>query len=120
MGLTRVTACVRAMGRARRAYEALFVVDTGATDCMAPARELRRIGIKRRGRRAYELANGQTVEYDFGFAEVEFLGDVTVGRVLFGPDDCEPILGVTALESTGIMVDPRTRTLRRLPAIPLK
>jgi len=87
---------------------------------MAPACELRKVGIKPRGRRAYELADGQTVEYDFGFAEVEFMGDVTVSRVIFGPDSCEPILGVTALESTGIMVDPRTHALRRLPAISLK
>ncbi|MBI2952102.1 clan AA aspartic protease, partial [bacterium] len=37
-----------------------------------------------------------------------------------GPDTAEPILGVTALESVGITVDPATRTLKRLPAIPLK
>jgi hypothetical protein len=32
----------------------------------------------------------------------------------------EPLLGVTALESVGIMVDPVNKTLNRLPAIPLK
>jgi len=32
----------------------------------------------------------------------------------------EPILGVTALESVGIMLDPTTKTLKRLPAVPLK
>jgi hypothetical protein len=37
-----------------------------------------------------------------------------------GPDDCEPLLGVTALESTGIVVDPANKQLKRLPAIPLK
>ncbi len=45
---------------------------------------------------------------------------MTAGRVIFGPDDVEPILGVTALESVGITVDPANRTLKRLPAIPLK
>jgi hypothetical protein len=30
------------------------------------------------------------------------------------------MLGVAALESVGIMVDPTNKTLRRLPAIPLK
>jgi hypothetical protein len=29
-------------------------------------------------------------------------------------------MGVTALESVGISIDPATRTLKRLPAIPLK
>jgi len=50
----------------------------------------------------------------------EFLGETTVVRVRFGPDDAEPVLGVTALESVGILVDPSTKTLKRLPAIPLK
>lgn len=48
------------------------------------------------------------------------MNEVTAGRVIFGPDDVEPILGVTALESAGITVDPTSQTLRRLPAIPLK
>jgi len=42
------------------------------------------------------------------------------GRIIFGPDDAEPLLGVTALESVGILVDPTNRTLKRMPAIPLK
>jgi hypothetical protein len=48
------------------------------------------------------------------------MGEVTAGRVIFGPDNADPILGVTALESVGITVDPTSRTLKRLPAIPLK
>jgi hypothetical protein len=48
------------------------------------------------------------------------MGEVTAGRIVFGPDDVEPILGVTALESVGITIDPTNRTLKRLPAIPLK
>ena len=93
---------------------------SGATDSLAPGKELKRVGIKRRGRMAYELADGQTVEYDFGLAEIEFMGEITSGRVIFGPDDAEPLLGVTALESVGILVDPANRTRKRMPAIPLK
>jgi len=48
------------------------------------------------------------------------MGDITAGRVIFGPDDTEPILGVTALESVGILVDSVRQTLKRMPAIPLK
>ena len=48
------------------------------------------------------------------------MGEVTAGRVLFGPDGVEPLLGVTALGSVGITIDPTTRTLKCLPAIPLK
>lgn len=48
------------------------------------------------------------------------MGELTSGRVIFGPDHAEPLLGVTALESVGILVDPANRTLKRVPAIPLK
>lgn len=48
------------------------------------------------------------------------MGEVTAGRIIFGPDNAEPLLGVTALESVGITIDPANRTLKRLPAIPLK
>ena len=68
----------------------------------------------------YEVADGSRHEYVFGLARIEFMGEITAGRVLFGPDDAEPLLGVTALESIGITVDPVTGTLKRLPAIPLK
>ena len=44
----------------------------------------------------------------------------TAGRIIFGEPGAEPLLGVTALESVGIMVDPTNKTLKRLPAIPLK
>ncbi len=81
---------------------------------------LRKAGIQPVGRTAYELANGRVEEYSFGLAEISFMGEITAGRVIFGPDDAEPILGVTALESVGITIDPANRTLKRLPAIPLK
>ena len=115
-----MTTTVRASEYARKKFVSEFLVDTGATDSLVPAKELKRVGIKRRGRMAYELADGQTVEYDFGLAEIEFMGELTSGRVIFGPDDAEPLLGVTALESVGILVDPANRTLKRMPAIPLK
>jgi len=120
MGLTKVTAKVTSLEGAKGEYETLFVVDTGATDSMAPADELRAIGVEQQGRMAYELADGTVKEYPFGLARIEFMGEVTAGRVIFANPGVEPILGVTALESVGIMVDPANKTLTRLPAIPLK
>ena len=48
------------------------------------------------------------------------MGEITGGRVIFGPEDAEPLLGVTALESVGIVVDPKNQRLKRLPSIRLK
>jgi hypothetical protein len=59
-------------------------------------------------------------EHSFGLVEISFMEETTAGRVIFGPNDAEPLLGVTAMESVGIVVDPANRTLTRLPAIPLK
>ncbi|HMF50938.1 MAG TPA: hypothetical protein VK603_19950 [Candidatus Saccharimonadales bacterium] len=101
-------------------FERLFLVDTGAIDCMAPAVELEKIGVARRGRSTYELADGSLKEYDWGFVELEFIGDLAAARILFDENDGEALLGVVVLESCGIVVDPRARALRRLPAIPLK
>ena len=103
-----------------KAYEAECLVDTGALDCMAPSAQLRAAGITPEGKAVYELANGEPVEFEYGFARIEFIGSVTVAQVIFGPPDAEPILGVVALENAGIMVDPVTKTLKRLPAKPLK
>ncbi len=120
MGLTHVTVALCAMNGAKTKYEADFLVDTGATDSMAPEAELRKAGIEPVAKMSYELADGTLKEYHFGLAIIEFMGDVTAGRIIFGPNDTEPILGVTALESVGILVDPNKKTLKRLPAIPLK
>lgn len=120
MGLIHVMVGLRSLGSSNGSYEADFLVDTGATDSLAPAAELNTIGVQPVGKQAYELANGEVVEYEFGLVEIGFMDEVTAGRVIFGPDNAEPILGVTALESVGIIVDPANRTLRKLPAIPLK
>ena len=120
MGLTHVTVAVSNPADRGRKWEGLFLIDAGAIDCLAPGKSLREIGIAPEGKKTYELADGSEVMFEFGLARIEFMGDVAGGIIIFGPDDCEPILGVTALESTGIVVDPKTNQLKRLPAVPLK
>ena len=120
MGLIHLTVTMNSLRDPSGAYEADFLVDTGATNSLAPAVELKRVGVAPVGTMVYELADGTLQEYPFGLVEIAFMGEVTAGRVIFGPDDAEPLLGVTALESVGITVDPANRTLKRLPAIPLK
>jgi predicted aspartyl protease len=101
-------------------YDAEFLVDTGATDAMAPASELRRVGIQPVGTRIYELATGELQEYEYGLAQLDFMGEITSTDIIFGPDGTTPILGVIALESAGFIVDPKNQRLTRLRARPLK
>ena len=120
MGLTHVTVALGNLKTDGIPFEAEFLVDTSAIDCLAPAQALTQAGISSEGRDVYELANGELVEYPFGFARVSFMGAETVSKVIFGPEGCEPLLGVVALESTGIGVDPVSRTLMQMAAKPLK
>lgn len=120
MGIVHVTVTVANLRKDQPPYEADFLVDTGAIDCFAPASALKAAGIEIEGRDVYELANGEVVEYPFGFARITFMGSETVVQIIFGPENCEPILGTVALENTGIGVDPVSRNLRRMAAKPLK
>ena len=119
MGLTHVAVAVRNAG-SKDSYTAQFLVDTGAIDSLAPAAELQRMGIRPSGKRVYELASGERVEYEFAWAEFSLLDDTITSRIIFGPDNAEPILGVLALEAVGLVVDPVTHKLKRLDALPLK
>lgn len=120
MGMTKVTTKLTSLQGPQGFFEDLFLVDTGATDSKAPADELEKIGVVKEGKMSYELADGTLKEYKYGLVRIEFMGEVTAGRIIFGEPGSEPLLGVTALESVGIMVDPTKKTLHRLPAIPLK
>ena len=120
MRITQVTAAVRNPARPRRLWEALFLVDTGAVDCMVPGKHLKALGLEPHGKRTHELADGPEVTLDVTVAEIEFMGETVGATVIYGPDDAEPILGVTALESVGIEVDPRSQRLKRLPTVRLK
>ena len=120
MGITHVTVLVRNPAEPDRAWESLFLVDTGAVDCMVPGSRLKELGLKAKGQRTYELADGSEVRMDITTGDIEFMGEIVGATIIFGPDEAEPILGVTALESVGIEVDPRNQRLKRLPAVRLK
>ena len=124
MGLTRIAVELSRMNSQEESgqytYNAKFLVDTGAMDSMAPASELRKVGIEPVGKRFYELASGELQEYEHGIAQVSFMGEVTWTDIIFGPDDAEPILGVITLENANFLVDPKNQTLTRVLARPLK
>lgn len=120
MGLTHVRVTVRNPSDSERCWESNFLVDTGAVDSLVPRQRLEDIGVRPRGRRSYVLADGRRVEMEVGVAELELMGDLIGSTVLFGDEGAEPLLGVTALESLGIEIDPLSQQLRKRPSIRLK
>ncbi len=120
MGTTPVQVTIRNPANLSRSWKGRFLVDTGATESVVPASALAEIGVEPRRQREYELADGSRQQFSIATAELEVMGEIVGGTVVFGPDEAEPLLGCTALESAGLEVDPRNQTLKRLPAIPLK
>ena len=120
MGTTHVTVKITNPAQPKDCYESLFLVDTGAIDSVVPRSSLMKLGLVPEGTRTYELADGSRVQMDITIAKVEFMGEVVGQTIVFGEDGIEPILGVTALESVGIGVDPQNQSLKRMPTVRLK
>lgn len=115
MGLIQVPGTVRNPADRDKVWEGRFLVDTGAVDSLVPRRHLETIGIEPERQRVYGLANGDNVSFDIGFALIEFMGEVVASTVVFGDENSEPLLGVTALESAGVEVNPHDEKLTKLP-----
>ena len=115
MGEIYITVAIRNPAQPERLWEGEFVVDTGAVDTLVPKQYLESIGIFPEGQRAYGLAGGQGIVMDIAGARIELLNEITWGTVAFGDENAEPLLGVTILESVGIVVDPHNETLSKLP-----
>ncbi len=120
MGLTHVTATVRNPADPDMTWEGLFLVDTGATDCLVPKQHLEAIGLAPKGERIYSLADGSEHRMSVTTGDIEFMGEIAGATIVMGDEDSEPLLGVTALESVGIEVDPRNQELKRLPYVRLR
>ena len=119
MGLVYASSEVKNIYGGEEKYHMPFLVDTGATDSVIPGNELEKIGVKREFKRIYELADGSQIEFDVGYAMLRINGEQTIGPVIFAKDDTEPLIGITALESIGFIIDPVRQILKKT-AVPLK
>ncbi len=120
MGATYVTVRITNPADARKYWEGLFLVDTGATDTIVPRPYLESIGLKPKATRTYELADGSEISVDVTVATLEVMGENVGGTIIFVEPGTEPQLGATALLSAGIEVDPVNQRLKKLPAVRLK
>ena len=120
MGITPVNATVRNPADPDRAWEGRFLVDTGAIDCLVPRHHLEAIGLAPKGERTYSLADGSGIKMAITTADIEMMGELVGATIVMGAANAEPLLGVTALESMGIEVDPVSQTLTKLPATRLR
>lgn len=88
-----------------------LLVDGGALFSVVPASVLDALGVVRKHRQEFTLADGTPVAYDVGEATFP-VGDVdATSKVVFAPEGMTPLLGVVAPESLALMLNPVTREL---------
>lgn len=89
-----------------RTEEVSLLVDTGATLSWVPRPLLEKLGIKPTARLEFQLADGRLLQRDAGAALFTIDGKSLGIPVAFGEPGEESVLGATALEALGFIVDP--------------
>ena len=116
MGITFVKVKVSNPARPKKAAVHELLVDSGAIYSLLPAKEVKKLGIKSVREEEFSLGNGQRVKVKVGNALFEFEGKIGAAPVIFG-DDGVFLLGVTALEAMGLMLNPLRRELMPAPML---
>ena len=88
-----------------------FRLDAGAAESVAPASALEALGVIAEGYATYRHADGREELLPYGLVRIEFLGVEHDGRVVFGAEDVEAVLGRDALQAAGLSLDAETGAL---------
>jgi len=118
MGITFVKVTITYPAKSSRAADHAFLFDCGVVYSVVREEVLRQFGIKPSRVDEYLLANGESVKRPVGNAFFELQDKVGAAPVVFGEQGIF-LLGATALESMGLMLDPFRRELKPLPMLPM-
>ncbi|MEM3406934.1 MAG: aspartyl protease [Nitrososphaerota archaeon] len=111
MGLVKVKFGVFNSQLPTKVIEVEGVVDTGAIYSVIPRKLLEELDIKPLEKRKFRVFGGY-VERDISEAGMEIFGRKRTVTVIMGDVEDQVVLGVTALESFGLEVDPVKGTLK--------
>lgn len=96
-----------------------LMVDTGSESTWIPAKKLAEIGIKPEKRQAFQMANGQWIYRDVGYALLRVSDRETADDVVFAEAGDYVLLGARALEGMMLWVDSRGKKLVQIEAHPV-
>ena len=82
------------------------LVDTGASYSMFPQSMLERLGVERRYVLPFEQADGSVSDRDVGQALLVINDTESTMRVIFGPENADPLIGSNALQELLLLIDP--------------
>jgi clan AA aspartic protease len=111
MGMFDVKVTLANLAAPGRTEEISFLVDTRATLSWIPREILQELGVTAFSRLPFLLADGRRLERDVTAVLLAFDGRKAPVQVAFGEAGEEAVLGATALEGLGFMVDPVAKKL---------
>ena len=100
-----------------KCVETELIVDTGNTYTWIKRERLEAIGVKPSKARKFRSMEGRTIEREVGEAVIECLGERAMSIVVFAERDDVEVMGVVALESLALAVDPVTRQLKKAESL---
>ena len=83
MGVTHVTVVIRNPADPEKTWEGLFLVDTGAIDCLVPRPHLEAIGLKPKGQRVYGWLMAVISKW-ISRPGTSSYGEIVGGTIVFG------------------------------------
>lgn len=111
MGVTNVILIVREHRKSEKFAEVEFLVDSGAVYSLVPGKILDALEIEPYKEMSFSLADGTTIKRKISSAYFEFEGESGPAPVIYGEEGDTALLGVTTLESIGLVLNPFSRTL---------
>ena len=82
------------------------LVATGALYTTLPVRLLSSLGVTPTATGSFELADGRSVERGYTVTALRYNGEKVVAPVAFDESNSQLVIGATALELLGLIVDP--------------
>jgi len=111
MGMTSVKLTIKNPFNLSKSIETAFLVDSGAHYTVVPAVVVKQLGLTSAYIQEFSLADGKIIKRSIGSAMVKFEGKELPVPVVLGEKGDAALLGVTTLESFGLMLDPFKRRL---------
>lgn len=86
-------------------------MDSGAVYSLVPGKILDGLGIEPHREMSFALADGTSIKRRVASGYFEFEGEGGAAPVVYGEEGDSALLGLTTLESLGLVLNPFTRTL---------
>lgn len=109
--MTHVRLTVKNPQDPSKQIEGKFLVDSGAHYTVLPLSMVKKLGLKPSYKQDFSLADGRIMKRVIAGAIVTLEGRELPAPVVLGEKDDSALLGVTTLESFGLMLDPFQRKI---------